>query len=277
MAYIHLSFFWNRLCYAAVHATMKNGQRTPYLVVDLPRYASTKEDRHYGLLRKQSSANARTYFHFRTAQMISRGIVTWVLAESTHQGRVSSRGVFLLGNCHRMGRYCLEKQLCCRMGRIGPSRVMIEPTRGIHLWLHDVRHAPLEKISLGSITRKALWLEAGGKRNVGDFQGTLQRRTVWICTNHLQRIWTYSEVAWIIGGRRGFGQALIMIKLVLPSIGSDSSFVWVEELLVSKPWCRGAPCMRKEKSVSVVQAFIAWCAETLKLVYPKSPMVRHHL
>ena len=269
LEYIPPKFFVNRYV-RAVHATMKNGQRT-LICVDLPPLCIDKGKIGPTVVAQTIISKCHHIPHYRTAQMISRDC-DMSLPESTIRDAFK-QGVFLLGAIvNRMEDIALKSNYV-QMDE-STIKVMIEPTQGkSHLGYMIVRHAPLEKIILFDY-QKTRNVERG-KKLLGNFQGTLQSDGLNLYPIICKDL-KLTPAGCMDHCRRGFDKALTNDKArAAQALDLIRPLYAVEE--TAREQSLGAEArlaMRKEKSVSVFQAFIAWCSETLKLVTPKSQSVR---
>lgn len=268
LEYIPPKFFVNRYV-RAVHATMKNGQRT-LICVDLPPLCIDKGKIGPTVVAQTIISKCQDHIpHYRTAQMISRDC-DMSLPESTIRDAFK-QGVFLLGAIvNRMEDIALKSNYV-QMDE-STIKVMIEPTQGkSHLGYMIVRHAPLEKIILFDY-QKTRNVERG-KKLLGNFQGTLQSDGLNLYPIICKDL-KLTPAGCMDHCRRGFDKALTNDKArAAQALDLIRPLYAVEE--TAREQSLGAEArlaMRKEKSVSVFQAFIAWCSETLKLVTPKSPI-----
>jgi len=246
---------------------MKNGQRT-LICVDLPPLCIDKGRSALRLLRKQSSANARPYSSLPYRQMISRDC-DMSLPESTIRDAFK-QGVFLLGAIvNRMEDIALKSNYV-QMDE-STIKVMIEPTQGkIPSWLHDSSPCASWKQIILFDYQKTRNVERGVKKLLGIFKVTLQSDGL-NRTNHCKDL-KLTPAGCMDHCREVSTKPWLMIKLVLPKALDliRPLYAW-KKLLVSNPWVqRRALPMRKKKSVSVFQAFIAWCSETLSWL-PQEP------
>jgi transposase len=267
LEYIPPKFSVNRYV-RAVHATMKNGERT-LICVDMPPLCIDKGKLGPTVVAQTILSKCQDHIpHYRTAQMISRDC-DMSLPESTIRDAFK-QGTFLLDAIvNRLEKIALKSNYL-QMDE-STIKVMIQPTQGkSHLGYMVVRHAPLEKIILFDY-QKTRNVERG-KKLLGNFQGTLQsdglnlypiickdlKLTAAGCMDHC---------------RRGFDKALTndraratqALDLIRPLYAMEDTAR--EQSLNAE----ARLALRKEKSVSVFQAFIAWCNENLKTA-PKSPI-----
>ena len=268
LEYIPPKFFVNRYV-RTVHATMKNGQRT-LICVDLPPLCIDKGKLGPTVVAQTIISKCQDHIpHYRTAQMISRDC-DMSLPESTIRDAFK-QGVFLLGAIvNRMEDSALKSNYL-QMDE-STIKVMIQPTQGkSHLGYMIVRHAPLEKIILFDY-QKTRNVERG-KKLLGNFQGTLQSDGLNLYPIICQDL-KLTPAGCMDHCRRGFDKALTNDKTrATQALDLIRPLYAVEDTAREQSLNAEARlALRKEKSVSVFQAFIAWCNETLKQVTPKSPI-----
>jgi transposase len=267
LEYIPPKFSVNRYV-RAVHATMKNGERT-LICVDLPPMCIDKGKLGPTVVSQTIISKCQDHIpHYRTAQMINRDC-GMVLPESTIRDAFK-QGTFLLGAIvNRLEEISLKSNYL-QMDE-STIKVMIQPTLGkSHLGYMVVRHAPLEKIILFDY-QKTRNVERG-KKLLGNFQGTLQSdglNLYPIICNDLKLI----PAGCMDHCRRGFDKALTNDKVrATQALDLIRPLYAVEETAREQSLNAEARLeLRKENSVSVFQAFIAWCSENLKTA-PKSPI-----
>jgi transposase len=268
LEYIPPKFFVNRYV-RAVHATMKNGQRT-LICVDLPPLCIDKGKIGPTVVAQTIISKCQDHIpHYRTAQMINRDC-DMSLPESTIRDAFK-QGTFLLGAIvNRLNEIALKSNYL-QMDE-STIKVMIQPTQGkSHQGYMIVRHAPLEKIILFDY-QKTRNVERG-KKLLGNFQGTLQSdglNLYPIICNDLK----LTQAGCMDHCRRGFDKALTNDKArATQALDLIRPLYAVEDTAREQSLNAEARlALRKEKSASVFQAFIAWCNETLKQVTPKSPI-----
>jgi transposase len=267
LEYTPPKFFVNRYV-RAVHATMNNGQRT-LVCVDMPPLCIDKGKLGPTVVAQTIISKCQDHIpHYRTAQMISRDC-DMSLPESTIRDAFK-QGVFLLGAIvNRLEEIALKSNYL-QMDE-STIKVMIHPTQGkSHLGYMIVRHAPLEKIILFDY-QKTRNVERG-KKLLGNFQGTLQSDGLNLYPIICQDL-KLTPAGCMDHCRRGFDKALTNDKVrATQALDLIRPLYAVEETAREQSLSAEARlALRKEKSLSVFQAFIAWCGENLKTT-PKSPI-----
>jgi hypothetical protein len=181
------------------------------------------------------------------------------------------QGTFLLGAIvNRMQEIALKGKYL-QMDESG-IRVMIQPTQGkSHSGYMVVRHAPLEKIILFDY-QKTRNVERG-KKLLGNFQGTLQSDGLNLYPIICKDL-KLTPAGCMDHCRRGFDKALINDRVrAVQALDLIRPLYAVEETAREQSLNAEARLvLRKEKSIPLFQAFIAWCNDTLRQVTPKSPI-----
>jgi transposase len=250
-----------------VFATIINGERT-LICPELPPLCIEKGKLGPTVVAQTILSKCQDHIpHFRTAQMIGRDCAMSI-PETTIRDAFK-QGIFLLeGIAHRLEEIAMKSRYL-QMDE-SSIKVIIHPTMGkTHPGYMWVRHAPLEKIVLFDY-QKTRTVERGKKLLAG-FTGTLQTDGLDlyspICT----------DLKLIHGGcmdhaRRGFENALTNDKLrsahALDLIRQLYAVEKTARELNMTPSERFA--LRREKSSSVYNTFIAWSTEQLSDLRPKS-------
>jgi transposase len=252
-----------------VHATQHNGQRT-LLCPDLPPLCIDKGKLGPTVVAQTIISKCQDHIpHYRTAQMISRDC-TMSIPESTIRDAFK-QGVFLLDAIVKRMEDIALKSNYLQMDE-STLKVMIQPTNGSsHQGYMIVRHAPLEKIILFDY-QKTRNVERG-KKLLETFQGTLQSDGLNLYPIICEDL-KLTPAGCMDHCRRGFEKALTNDRLrASQALDLIRPLYAVEEIARGQSLSAQARlALRKEKSVSAFQSFIAWCGETLKQTTPKSPI-----
>jgi transposase len=267
LEYVPPKFFVNRYV-RAVHATMNNGQRT-LVCVAMPPLCIDKGKLGPTVVAQTIISKCQDHIpHYRTAQMINRDC-DMNLPESTIRDAFKQGAFLLSAVVNRLEEIALKSNYL-QMDE-STIKVMIQPTQGkTHLGYMIVRHAPLKKILLFDY-QKTRNVERG-KKLLGNFQGTLQSdglNLYPIICNDLK----LTQAGCMDHCRRGFDKALTYDKVrATQALDLIRPLYAVEETARKQSLNAEARlALRKDQSVSVFQAFIAWCSENLKTA-PKSPI-----
>lgn len=261
-------FFVNRYV-RPVHATEQNGQRT-LLCPDLPPLCIDKGKLGPTVVAQTIISKCQDHIpHYRTAQMINRDC-EMSIPESTIRDAFKQGTLLLSAIVHRLEEIALKSNYL-QMDE-STIKVMIQPTMGkTHPGYMIVRHAPLEKIILFDY-QKTRNVERG-KKLLGNFQGTLQSdglNLYPIICNELK----LTPAGCMDHCRRGFdksltndkGRATRALDLIRPLYA-------IEEIARGQHLdAQARLTLRKERSVPLFQAFMAWCNEQLLHIAPKSPI-----
>jgi transposase len=261
-------FYVNRYV-RPVYAVIVNGRRT-LLSPDLPPLCIDKGKLGATVVAHTIISKCQDHLpHYRIAQMISRDCEMGI-PESTIRDAFKQGTILLSAIIHRLEQIALSSSYL-QMDE-SSIRVMIQPTQGkSHRGCMIVRHAPLEKIILFNY-QKTRNVEIG-KKLLANFKGTLQSDGLNLYPIICEEL-KLTQAGCMDHCRRGFEKALtndkqratLALDLIRPLYA-------VEEIARSE----GLPAdkrleLRKEKSESVFNGFIAWCGETLKQATPKSPI-----
>ena len=268
LEYKPAQFFVN--CYVRpVHATVHNGQRT-LLCPDLPPLCIDKGKLGATVVAHTIISKCQDHLpHYRIARMISRDC-EMDIPESTIRDAFKQGLMLLDAIVHRLTQIALSSSYL-QMDE-STLRVMIQPTQGkSRQGYMIVRHAPLEKIVLFDY-QKTRNVERG-KMLLTEFKGTLQSDGLNLYPIICKDL-SLTPAGCMDHCRRGFEKALTNDKqratqaldLIRPLYAVEE-IARKEELTAEKRLE-----LRKEKSASVYDGFIAWCGETLKHTTPKSPI-----
>jgi len=257
-------------CYVrGVFATVQNGQRT-LLCPELPPLCIDKGKLGATVVAHTIISKCQDHLpHYRIAQMISRDCAMGI-PESTIRDAFKQGTLLLSAIVHRMEQLALKSKYL-QMDE-SSIRVMIQPTNGkSHGGYMIVRHAPLEKIILFDY-QKTRNVERG-KKLLTDFSGTLQSDGLNLYPIICDEM-KLTPAGCMDHCRRGFEKALTNDKL-----RATRALDLIRPLYAVEEYARQRELtpenrldLRKEKSVSVFDAFIAWCGETIKQTTPKSPI-----
>jgi len=261
-------FYVNRYV-RPVFATTLNGRRT-LISSDLPPLCIDKGKLGATVVAHTIISKCQDHLpHYRIANMISRDC-TMGIPESTIRDAFKQGTILLSAIVHRLEQLALSSNYL-QMDE-SSIRVMIQPTQGkSHRGCMIVRHAPLEKIILFDY-QKTRNVERG-KKLLTNFQGTLQSDGLNLYPIICEEL-KLTQAGCMDHCRRGFEKALTNDKL-----RTTQALDLIRPLYAMEETARQnglAPEkrleLRKEKSVSAFEAFIAWCDETLKQTTPKSPI-----
>jgi transposase len=252
-----------------VYATVINGERT-LICPDLPPLCIEKGKLGPTVVAQTIISKCQDHIpHFRTAQMINRDC-SMSIPETTIRDAFK-QGIFLLdGIKNRLEEIALKSRYL-QMDE-SSIKVIIHPTQGkTHPGYMWVRHAPLEKNVLFDY-QKTRSVERG-KGLLNGFIGTLQTDGLDlyppICAD-LKLV----HAGCMDHGRRGFEKALTndnkrssyAIDLIRPLYAVEET---ARELAMT---AQERLALRREKSVPIFDAFIAWCTAQLGDLRPKSPI-----
>jgi transposase len=252
-----------------VHATTLNGRRT-LLSPDLPPLCIDKGKLGATVVAHTIISKCQDHLPlYRIANMISRDC-TMSIPESTIRDAFK-QGTMLLGAIvHRLEEIALKSNYL-QMDE-STIKVMIQPTTGkSHGGYMIVRHAPLEKIIVFDY-QKTRNVERG-KKLLTAFKGTLQSDGLNLYPIICEEL-KLTPAGCMDHCRRGFEKALTNDKqCASQALDLIRPLYAVEETARQNGFTPEKRLMlRKEKSVSAFEAFIAWCGETLKHTTPKSPI-----
>jgi hypothetical protein len=192
------------------------------------------------------------------------------IPESTIRDAFKQGTILLSAIVHRLEQLALSSSYL-QMDE-SSIRVMIQPTQGkSHRGCMIVRHAPLEKIILFDY-QKTRNVERG-KKLLTNFQGTLQSDGLNLYPIICEEL-KLTQAGCMDHCRRGFEKALTNDKQrATKALELLRPLYAVEETARQNGLAPEKRLeLRKEKSVSAFEAFIAWCDETLKQTTPKSPI-----
>jgi transposase len=252
-----------------VFATIINGERT-LICPDLPPLCIEKGKLGPTVVAQTIISKCQDHIpHFRTAQMISRDC-SMSIPETTIRDAFK-QGIFLLeGIAHRLEEIALKSRYL-QMDE-SSIKVIIHPTQGkTHPGYMWVRHAPLEKIVLFDY-QKTRSVERG-KGLLKGFTGTLQTDGLDLYPSICADL-TLVQAGCMDHGRRGFERSLTNDKQ-----RSSYALDLIRQLYAVEKTARELKmtpaerlALRKEKSLPVYNAFIAWCTAQLGDLRPKEPI-----
>ena len=261
-------FYVNRYV-RPVFAVIVNGRRT-LLSPDLPPLCIDKGKLGATVVAHTIISKCQDHLpHYRIARMISRDCEMGI-PESTIRDAFKQGTILLSAIVHRLEQIALSSNYL-QMDE-SSIRVMIQPTQGkSHRGCMIVRHAPQEKIILFDY-QKTRNVERG-KKLLTNFKGTLQSDGLNLYPIICEEL-SLTSAGCMDHCRRGFEKALTNDKQ-----RSTQALDLIRQLYSVEEIAREAEStsekrleLRKEKSVSAFDAFIAWCGETLKQTTPKSPI-----
>jgi transposase len=253
----------------AVYVLILNGRRT-LLSPDLPPLCIDKGKLGATVVAHTIISKCQDHLpHYRIAQMISRDC-TMGIPESTIRDAFKQGTILLSIIVRRLEEIALSSNYL-QMDE-SSIRVMIQPTQGkSHGGYMIVRHAPQEKVVLFDY-QKTRNVERG-KALLTQFKGTLQSDGLNLYPIICKEL-SLTPAGCMDHCRRGFEKSLSNDKQrATQALDLIRQLYAVEEIAreaESTPEKRLE--LRKEKSVSAFEAFIAWCGETLKQTTPKSPI-----